>query len=131
MGPVKDRYIHYEKAGDQFVRKCATGISSLKKEFTTSPVYWDLIDAPNGTVNKIDGFILDNFVTMEQITGKMFDLLQFLFASITYHYDHLDTYLHRQHKLRSSPLFIATSQGEIPGTHRTILLFSQEFLFML
>ena len=39
MGPVKDRYIHYEKAGDQYVGRCATGISSLSKEFATSPAY--------------------------------------------------------------------------------------------
>ena len=31
MGPVKDRYIHYEKAGDQLVGRSATRISSLKK----------------------------------------------------------------------------------------------------
>ena len=38
MGPVKDRYIHYEKAGDQFTGRTVTGISSLDKEFAISPV---------------------------------------------------------------------------------------------
>jgi len=41
LGTIKDRYIHYNKAGDQFCGRCVTGISSLKKEFATSPVYWD------------------------------------------------------------------------------------------
>ena len=27
MGPIKDRYIHYEKVGDQFVGRYVTGIS--------------------------------------------------------------------------------------------------------
>ena len=31
MGPVKDRYIHYEKAGEEFFGRTATGISSCKK----------------------------------------------------------------------------------------------------
>ena len=53
MGPVKDRYIHYEKAGDQFVGRCATGISSLSKEFAVSPVYFDFSDKPAGTKEKL------------------------------------------------------------------------------
>ena len=31
MSPVKDRYIHYKKAGDQFTGRPVTAISSLKK----------------------------------------------------------------------------------------------------
>ena len=46
MGNVKDRYIHYEKAGDQFCGRSATGISSLRKEFAVSPVYFELGNAP-------------------------------------------------------------------------------------
>ena len=44
MGNVKDRYIHYEKAGDQFTGRSVTGISSVTKEFTISPVYQDYTD---------------------------------------------------------------------------------------
>ena len=39
---VKDRYIHYEKYGDQFCGKSVIGISSLCKEFAVSPVYFEL-----------------------------------------------------------------------------------------
>ena len=31
MGPIKDRYTHYEKAGDQFLGWSVTGISSSSK----------------------------------------------------------------------------------------------------
>ena len=113
MGPVKDRYIHYEKAGDQFVGRCATGISALGKEFSTSPVYWDFTNGPVGMRNRIDDIIGNNFATMNEVEGKSFDLLRFLFASVCFHHNFLDTYLHCEHKLRSSPLFIAASDGAI------------------
>ena len=66
MGPVKDQYIHYEKAGDQFVGRCATGISSRGKHFATSPVYWDMKGAEVGMRGRIDKCISDNFGTIEE-----------------------------------------------------------------
>jgi len=113
MGPVKDRYIHYEKAGDQFVGRCATGISSLSKEFAVSPVHFDFCDKPAGTKEKIDATIGNNFATIEEVEGKSFSLLKFLFASVCYHYAFLDTNLHPEHKLRTSPLFIAAADTSI------------------
>ena len=41
MGPVKERYIHYENVGDEFCVRSGTGISSLTKEFAISPAYFD------------------------------------------------------------------------------------------
>ena len=41
MGPIKDLYIHYEKAGDQFVGRSVTIISLLTIEFGVSPIHWD------------------------------------------------------------------------------------------
>ena len=110
MGPMKDRYIHYEKAGDQFVGRCATGISSLTKEFATSLVYWDLSDAPAGTMSIIDASISDNFASLQEVEGRTFKMLQFLFASICFHY--------------SMPKF-----GFL-GTRQRILLISLAFLLM-
>ena len=39
MVPIKDQYIHYEKAGDQFVGQSVTGISSLTTEFGVSTAH--------------------------------------------------------------------------------------------
>ena len=112
MGPVKDCYNHYEKAGDQFVGRCATGISSLRKDFATSPVYWDFTDAPIGTEEQIDLAIENNFATMGELQGKTFDLVRFfLFASICCQYDTLDTYMNCEHLMHFSPLFIAATQA--------------------
>ena len=46
MGLVKDQYIHYEKAGDQFVGRHITIISTLGKDFDTLLVYWDFTNQP-------------------------------------------------------------------------------------
>ena len=45
IGPIKYWYIHYKKAGDQFVGRSVTGISSLRKYFGMSPVHWDWTDS--------------------------------------------------------------------------------------
>ena len=42
MGPFQDRYIHYDKSGDQFVGRTDIGISSLLKIFYASPAYFEL-----------------------------------------------------------------------------------------
>ena len=113
MGPVKDRYIHYEKAGDQFVGRCATGISSLRKDFATSPVYWEFTEEGETTTSSIDQIIENNFASMEEVEGKTFNLLPFLFASISFHFNFLDTHMPIEHKMRSSPLFIAAAGADV------------------
>ena len=51
---VKDRYIHYEKSGDQFCGRSLTGISSLCKKFSVSPAYFELGSAPPEIENEIN-----------------------------------------------------------------------------
>ena len=57
MGPVKDRYIHYEKASGQFVGRSLTGISSLSKQVAVSPAYFDSSGSKRGTMGRIDDII--------------------------------------------------------------------------
>ena len=108
---MKDRYIHYEKAGDQFVGRCSTGLSSLSKDFATSPVYWDYEGAPDGLSVQIDATIENNFAKIDEVEGKTFDLVRFFCASICFHYDTLDTYMNHEHRMNSSPLVIAAVQA--------------------
>jgi hypothetical protein len=110
MGPIKDRYIHYEKAGDQFVGRNVSGISSLSIDFAVSPVHWDWTDAPFGSKEKMMWLIEDNLVARSGVSAPMFELLQFLFASICFHYKHLDENLHGTNRLRASPIFIAAGR---------------------
>ena len=111
MGPVKDRYVHYEKAGDQFCGRTATSISSLSIEFAVSPAYFDFTDCPEADQNKIDRILTENLVSQDEITPSCFNMLRFLFAAVCYNYSHLDANLHESNGVRASPLFIAAGRG--------------------
>ena len=80
--PIKDLYIHYEKAGDQFVGRSVTGISFLTTEFGVSLVHWDWTDSPVGSKYEIVALIEDNFVRRTDVSSPTFDLIQFLFACV-------------------------------------------------
>ena len=41
INSVKERYIHYEKASDQFVGRTVTGLNVTSEEFGISPCYFD------------------------------------------------------------------------------------------
>ena len=42
MGPVKERYLFYEKAGDRFAGRTVCGLSPLSVEFATGPAHFNL-----------------------------------------------------------------------------------------
>ena len=63
MVPVKDRYIHYEKAGDKLTGKSVTDISSLTKELVILPPHWDFTDSTEeGMEEKVDQLLSNNIV---------------------------------------------------------------------
>jgi len=118
MGNVKDRYIHYENAGDEFVGRSVTGISSLSHNFATSPVYFEpgSIDDNdyNGSLDEdVEKLISETFVKKEAISGSTFAMLKFVVASICYNYSYLETNLSLNHCIRSSPLFVALGGNRI------------------
>ena len=82
MGPIKDRYIHYEKAGDQFLGCSVTGISDLKTEFGVYLVHWDWIDSHVGSKYEMVVFIEEIIVRRIDVSSPTFNLLQFLFACV-------------------------------------------------
>lgn len=105
MGSVKDRYIHYEKAGDQFVGRTVTGIPSLDCNFAISPVYWDWCGLPRREeilfkkeLEEISSGIADR----EVVSAATFGLVQYLFAALVYHYDYLNSTLDECNKMRAS-----------------------------
>ena len=91
MVPVKDQYIHYEKAGDQFTGWSVTAIPYLTKEFAILPPHWDFKDSnEEGTEEKVDQLLSNNIVRENDVSGSTFIVLLFLFASFCYHYENLD-----------------------------------------
>ena len=108
MGPVKERYIHYEKAGDQFCGRSVSGISSLTKEFAISPAHFDLETAPAHIIRLIDENIRMYMVgSGGDIGGAKYLLIRNLFASICFHFEALNRELSPLNRLRSSFLFLA------------------------
>ena len=104
MGPVKERYLHYEKAGDQFLGRAVSGLNMMTTDFAVSPPHFDATAEVN---EEIDRFVKDCTVGGSNIPSKTFVLLRQCVASLVFHHDFLSTHLHPACKLRSSPLFTA------------------------
>ena len=112
MGNVKDRYIHYEKAGDQYCGRCVTGISSITKSFAVSPVYWDYTESGERGRKAVTQKIQDKFITAQEVEPHVFELVRYLFVSLCFHHDYLENTLTQKNKLRASPLFNACAGFE-------------------
>jgi hypothetical protein len=107
MGNVKDRYIHYEKAGDQFTGRCCTGISSLTKEFALSPVHFDFTDVGEAGTRAVQVIIEEKFLEQHVVEPNIFELIGHLFAAVCFHHSFLDDSLPDTDRLRASPIFNA------------------------
>jgi hypothetical protein len=111
MGPVKERYLFYKKAGDQFLGRAVSGMNMMMTEFAVSPPYFDTTTITNDEreqyqlEERIDQFVMENMVGGGDIPSKTFIILHNCFASICYHYDFLQNNLHLTNKLQASPLF--------------------------
>ena len=99
LGTIKDRYIHYNKAGDQFCGRCVTGISSLKKEFATSPVYWDFTKSKQMGRIGVKKTLEDYFLNANEMQPHVFELIRYLFAALCFHFDFLEEKLAKQSQL--------------------------------
>ena len=105
MGQVKDRYIHYEKAGDQFVGRTVTGIPAISSDFAISPVHWDwsgLSPSEESTLKKKLEEVTSGIADKDRVTAATFGMLQYLYAAILFHYDYLNENLGERNQLRAS-----------------------------
>ena len=110
--PIKDRYIHYDKAGDNCVGRSVTGISLLITGFGVSPIHWDWTDSPVGSKYEMVALIEENFVRRTDMSCPTFELIPFLFACVCFYYTHLDMHIHKNHRLQASPYFIAAGRSK-------------------
>ena len=73
MGPVKDRYIYYEKAGDKFTGQSMTAISYLTKLSAILPPHWDFIDSTEERMEeKVDQLLSNNLVRENDVSDSTF-----------------------------------------------------------
>jgi hypothetical protein len=111
MGPVKERYLFYEKAGDQFLGRAVSGMNMMTTKVAVLPPYFDTTTITDDEreqyqlEERIDQFVMENMVGGGDIPSKTFIILHSCFASICYHYDFLQNNLHLTNKLQASPLF--------------------------
>ena len=110
MGPIKDWYIHYEKAGDKFVGHSVTGIYSRTTEIGGHLVHWYWTDSPVVSKYDMESLIEDNFVRRKDMSSPTFAILQFLFACVWFHYTNVDAHIHKNHRWRESPIFISAGR---------------------
>jgi len=95
MGSVKERYLQFEKAGDQYLGRVVSGLDVNDVSFAVSPPYFEC----DGDVKeKILTLLKDFTVVGHGIRGEIFQMLYFCFASLCYHFDLLVTVLQKQNK---------------------------------
>ena len=52
MGGIKDKYLKYEAAGDQYSGRCAAGMNQMSKDFAVTPAYFDFFGEINDQVER-------------------------------------------------------------------------------
>jgi len=109
MGGVRDKYMKYEAAGDQFVGRCASCLDLLSKEFAISPPYWDFSRSYKAEElvlkQELEKFLKDRLLNYSKIHPKTLELVRTILASVFFHYDFLKENLSPMHAFRASSIF--------------------------
>jgi hypothetical protein len=117
MGHVKERYLQYEKAGDQYLGRVVSGLDVNSVKFAVSPPYFEFDETTNaagsgideaaddGTWKKIYTLLRDYMVRGEFVSASVHRIFYFCFASLCFHADFLKRVLHDRSKLRASHFF--------------------------
>ncbi len=107
MGSVKERYLHYEKAGDQYLGRVVSGLNCSRYLFAASPPYFDFDcrDDKALTVKELDAMIMSFIPRGSNLNSRIFCIFRFCFASLCFHSDFLKQTLHKKNKLHGSPFF--------------------------
>ncbi|KAL7490459.1 hypothetical protein ACHAWT_000047, partial [Skeletonema menzelii] len=102
LGPVKERYLHYEAGGDQYCGQVVSGRNMLTVEFAKTPPYFH---ADEYEKRRIASLIRSYMTNGDKLPATRLHLLQFLLASLCYHHETLNSTLHPKNQLRSSVFF--------------------------
>ena len=102
MGHIKERYLQYEKAGDQYLGRVVCGLDVNDPLFAVSPPYFD---ADHATIEKIHLLLKEYAVRGDSATADMHRVFYFCYASLCYHRDFLGRNLHQSSKLQASPFY--------------------------
>ncbi len=113
--PVKDRYLKYEAAGDQFVGRCAACPDLLSKDFAISPPFWDFSASDDGEPHspeeevqleqELESFLKERLPSYNNIRKTTLNVAQVLLATICYHHEYLKATLSQSSLVRASRIF--------------------------
>ena len=78
MGSIKEHYLQYEKAGNQYLGRVVSGLDVNDISFAISPPFFDNADGDER--KNILSLIKDNMVGGHYMTGDMHHLFNFCFA---------------------------------------------------
>jgi len=111
MGPVKEHYLFYEKAGDQFVGRTVCGLSPLSIEFAVGPPHFNITTEAERKLltDTIEAFVGEK--GKKTINKQTWYCISMLYASLVYHYDYLKSKLHSKSSLNAC--FIFTDVPEV------------------
>jgi len=109
MGHVKERYLQFEKAGDQYLGRVVCGLDVNDVKFAVSPPYFDFdvtdLSAEDGTDERVFSLLRDYMVGGDYVCASVHRIFYFCFASLSFHFDFLSRVLHPMNKLRASHFF--------------------------
>ena len=103
IGHNKERYLQYEKAGDQYLGRVVCGLNVNNKSFATSPPFFDFDD--ESRADDIYILIKDYMVQGYHVSARVHRIFYFCFASLCYHHSYLLSQLHEKNQLRASVFF--------------------------
>ena len=91
MGGVKDKYLKYEAAGDQYIGMCASWLNQFSKEFAVTPAYFDFFSEINDEVEReklkkdLQKWLETRVPNFGGVLPLTQHLIQYFFASVCYH----------------------------------------------
>ena len=100
MGQIQDTYLRFEAAGDQYVVHVVSGLPICSPKFAVLPPQFDCCVIESDEITKI---------VMPSIPTGLKNAGRFLSASLIFHLDTLESYLHSSHPLLHSS-FLTTDK---------------------
>ncbi len=107
MGSVKERYLHYEKAGDQYLGRVVSEMDVSCKTFAVSPPYFDFSSVLNAEEKEkdVDKLLLSFIVTGGTVCPRVYKIFCFCFASLCFHAQYMKENVKAVTKINGTPLF--------------------------
>ena len=98
---MKEWYLQFEKAGNQYLRRVVSGLDVNDVKFAVSPPFFDFVVTrpADGTDESVYSLLRDYMVCGKSVSTSVHHIFYFCFASLCFHFDFLLQALHPKNKL--------------------------------